>query len=137
MQHRNKGRILSRARKERHALLKTLIGSLIMRERITTTLAKAKEVKNFIDQIVNKGKVAKNDDKRRAAMLRLLRSRLSLESTKKISGDFATRFASRTSGYSRVIKLDRRKGDGAEMAVIELVLDPEKVEKKTKKEAAK
>lgn len=108
-----------------------------MRERITTTLAKAKEVKNFIDQIVNKGKVAKNDDKRRAAMLRLLRSRLSLESTKKISGDFSTRFASRTSGYSRVIKLDRRKGDGAEMAVIELVLDPEKVEKKTKKEAAK
>ncbi len=137
MQHRNRGRILSRDRGQRHALLKTLIGSLIMRERITTTLAKAKEVKNFIDQIVNKGKVAKNDDKRRAAMLRLLRSRLSLESTKKISGDFSTRFASRTSGYSRVIKLDRRKGDGAEMAVIELVLDPEKVEKKTKKEAAK
>ncbi len=113
------------------------MGSLIMRERITTTLAKAKEVKNHIDQLVNKGKVAKNDDKRRAAMLRLLRSRLSLEATKKLAGDFATRFASRHSGYSRVIKLDRRKGDGAEMAVIELVLDPEKAEKKAKKEAAK
>lgn len=137
MQHRNKGRILSRTRDQRHALLKTLMGSLIMRERITTTLAKAKEVKNFIDQLVNKGKIAKADDKRRPAMLRLLRTQLSLESTKKIAGDFATRFASRNSGYSRVIKLDRRKGDGAEMAVIELVLDPEKVEKKAKKEATK
>jgi large subunit ribosomal protein L17 len=138
MQHRNKGRILSRTRDQRHALLKTLMGSLIMRERITTTLAKAKEVKNHIDQLVNKGKVAKNDEKRRAATLRLLRSRLSLEATKKIASDFATRFTSRTSGYTRVIKLDRRKGDGAEMAVIELILDPIKDEKKKeKKEATK
>lgn len=134
MQHRNKGRILSRTRDERHALLKTLLGSLIMRERITTTLAKAKEIKNHIDQLVNKGKVAKTDDKRRVAMLRLLRSRLSLEATKKIAGEVAERATGRTSGYTRVVKLDRRKGDGAEMAVIELILDPAQGEKKEKKE---
>lgn len=140
MQHRNKGRILSRTRDQRHALLKTLMGSLIMRERITTTLAKAKEIKNHIDQLVNKGKVAKTDDKRRAATLRLLRSRLSLEATKKIADDIALRATGRKSGYSRVIKLDRRKGDGAEMAVIELILDApksEKTEKKAKKEEKK
>lgn len=109
-----------------------------MRERITTTLAKAKEVKNHIDQLVNKGKVAKNDVKRRVAILRLLRSRLSAEATQKIAGDLTTRLTTRTSGYSRIVKLDRRKGDGAEMAVIELILDPVKEEKKKeKKEAAK
>ena len=133
MQHRNKGRILSRARDQRHALLKTLLGSLIMRERITTTLAKAKEAKNHLDQLINKGKVAKNNTERRAAVIRLLRSKLSLEATTKITGDFADRFASRTSGYSRVIKLDRRKGDGAEMAVIELVVDAVKETKKAVK----
>ncbi|TXH00913.1 MAG: 50S ribosomal protein L17 [Candidatus Moraniibacteriota bacterium] len=136
MKHRSKGRILSRTRDQRHALLKTLLGSLIMRERITTTLAKAKEIKNHIDQLINKGKVAKNNVDRRAALVRLLRSRLSLEATKKVTSDFADRFVSRQSGYSRVIKLDRRKGDGAEMAVIELILDPLKDEKKKEKKAA-
>lgn len=133
MQHRNKGRILSRTRDQRHALLKTLLGSLIMRERITTTLAKAKEAKNHLDQLINKGKVAKNNTERRAAVIRLLRSKLSLEATTKITSDFADCFASRTSGYSRVIKLDRRKGDGAEMAVIELVVDAVKETKKAVK----
>lgn len=103
-----------------------------MRERITTTLAKAKEVKNHIDQLVNKGKIAKSDAKRRPAQLRLLRTRLSLEATTKIAGEIASRATGRTSGYARVIKLDRRKGDGAEMAVIELILDPVKTEKKVK-----
>lgn len=109
-----------------------------MRERITTTLAKAKELKNHIDQLINHGKVAQAESTRRAAKLRLLRTRLSLEATKKLAGDFALRFASRKSGYVRVVKLDRRKGDGAEIAVIELVLDaaPEKP-KKSKEAKAK
>lgn len=117
---------MSREKDGRRALLKTMLGSLIMRERITTTLAKAKELKNQIDQLVKLGKTAQADTKRRVANLRLLRGRLSLEATKKIAGDFALRFQSRQSGYSRVVKLDRRKGDGAEMAVIELILDADK-----------
>lgn len=103
-----------------------------MRERITTTLAKAKELKNHIDQLVNKGKLAHTDKTRRPALLRLLRTALSLEATQKIAGELAGRLASRTSGYTRVAKLDRRKGDGAEMAVIELVLDPTPETKKAK-----
>ena len=135
MKHRNKGRILSRERKGRHALLKTMLGSLIMHERMTTTLAKAKELKNHIDQLVNHGKVAYADKARRATKLRLLRTRLSLEATKKIAGDMAARLASRKSGYTRIVKLDRRKGDGAEMAVFELILDtlPETEKKKVAK----
>lgn len=135
MKHRNKGRILSRQRKGRTALLKTMLGSLIMRERITTTLAKAKELKNHIDQLINHGKVAQADSARRAAKLRLLRTRLSLEATKKLSSDFVLRLASRKSGYTRVVKLDRRKSDGAEMAVIELVLDAAPEKPKKSKEA--
>lgn len=121
MQHRRKGRILSRGTDARRALLKTLLGSLIMREKITTTLAKAREVKNHIDQLVNKGKRAEGNKERRQAELRLLRKQLSLEATKKISSEFVKRFEARTSGYTRITKLERRQGDGAEMAVIEFV----------------
>lgn len=121
MQHRRKGRILSRGTDARRALLKTLLGSLIMRERVTTTLAKAREMKNNIDQLVNKGKRAEGNKDRRQAELRLLRKSLSLEATKKISSDFVKRFESRKSGYARITKLERRQGDGAEMAVIEFV----------------
>lgn len=121
MQHRRKGRILSRGVNARRALLKTLLGSLIMREKITTTLAKAREVKDHIDQLVNKGKRAEKDKDRRQSELRLLRQQLSLEATKKISSDFVKRFETRTSGYARITKLERRQGDGAEMAVIEFV----------------
>ena len=93
-----------------------------MRERITTTEAKAKELKNHIDQLINKGKRAAAADKaKRQAVLRDLRIRLSVEATQKISGAFAKRFETRKSGYVRVVKLDARKGDGAKMAVIEFV----------------
>ena len=51
---------MSRGRNQRRALIKTLLGSLILHERITTTEAKAKEIKNFIDQIINKAKVGRN-----------------------------------------------------------------------------
>ncbi len=107
-----------------------------MRERITTTLAKAKELKNHIDQLINKGKVARADKARRPALLRLLRTSLSLEATRKVAGELADRLTSRKSGYVRIVKLDRRKGDGAEMAVIELVVDtPAKTAPKKEKPA--
>lgn len=121
MQHRRKGRILSRRSGQRRALLKTLLGSLIMREKITTTQAKAKELKNFIDQLINQGKRAHTDAAKRVALMRLLKKKLSSEATTKISGEFAKRFESRKSGYTRVLKLERRKSDSAEMAVIEFV----------------
>ncbi len=121
MKHRHSGRVLGRVRNQRNALIKTLLGSLVMYEHITTTEAKAKEVKNFIDQVINKSKVARADTKRRVAMIRHLQRQVPAMATKKLLSDFGTRFEGRTCGYVRVIKLEPRKSDGAHMAIIEFV----------------
>ncbi len=121
MKHRVAGRTLGRERNQRKALIKTLLGSLVMHERITTTEAKAKEMKNFIDQVVNKAKEARSDEDRQVALLRRLNQDLPTMAAKKILGDFAERFAGRESGYVRVVKLEPRKTDGARMAIIEFV----------------
>jgi large subunit ribosomal protein L17 len=122
MNHRKSGRILSRGRNQRRALLKTLLGSLVLHERIETTLAKAKEMKNFIDQIVNKAKRAKSDEAMRLSLTRELHRRIpSVSAEKLLKGAFIDRFDERTCGYTRVVKLEARKGDGAEMAIIEFV----------------
>jgi large subunit ribosomal protein L17 len=121
MKHRVAGRTLGRERNQRKALIKTLLGSLVMYERITTTQAKAKEIKDFIDQVVNKAKEARVNSDRKVSLLRQLNQDLPTMAAKKILGDFAERFTSRQSGYVRVVKLEPRKTDGARMAIIEFV----------------
>jgi len=121
MKHRHSGRVLGRERNQRNALIKTLLGSLVMHEKITTTEAKAKEVKNFIDQVINKSKVARTNETRRVAMIRQLQKEIPAMATKKLLSDFGARFDGRTSGYVRVVKLDPRKSDSAKMAIIEFV----------------
>lgn len=121
MKHRVAGRTLGRERNQRKALIKTLLGSLVMYERITTTQAKAKEIKDFIDQVVNKAKEARVNKDRKVSLLRQLNQDLPTMAAKKILGDFAERFTSRQSGYVRVVKLEPRKTDGARMAIIEFV----------------
>lgn len=121
MKHRHQGRVLGRERNQRNALIKTLIGSLILHERITTTEAKAKEIKNYIDQIINKAKTARNDAVRRVGVIRDIQKYIPAVATKKLLGDFSVRFEGRTSGYTRIAKLESRKSDSAKMAVIEFV----------------
>jgi large subunit ribosomal protein L17 len=121
MKHRKQGRTLGRTRNQRKALLKTLLGSLVMHERITTTEAKAKELKAAIDQVVNKAKQARDNQDRKVALLRQLGGQLPEMAAKKLAGEFSERFAARQSGYVRVVKLEPRKGDGARMAIIEFV----------------
>lgn len=121
MQHRVKGRILSRKSGQRRALLKTLLGSLIVCEKITTTEAKAKEMQRFIDRLVNEGRHAHNDAGERQVVVRRLKTKLPAMAVTKLAGEFAERFGTRSSGFTRVMKLGRRKGDGARMAVIEFV----------------
>jgi len=120
MNHRKAGRKFSRVRKQRKALVKMLLGSLIMYEKITTTEAKAKETKNYIDKIINKAKEIKVEGKKVAA-LRELRKHVSEAVIKKLNGSFLEKFESRKSGYTRVIKLAPRKSDSAKMAIIEFV----------------
>ena len=119
MNHQKSGRKFSRIRKQRKALIKSLVDSLIIKEKMTTTEAKAKELKGIIDKIINKAK--KINDINKVAVIRDLKKKISSQSVKKLSGDLIKRFEGRKSGYTRVSKLGRRKGDSAKMAVIELV----------------
>ncbi len=123
MNHRKSGRILSRNRNQRRALFRTMVGSLVAYERIETTLAKAKELKDKIDPIVNRAKRSSIDAAKKVAAVRELRRTLPVATVNKlVSPEFVSRFEGRQSGYTRVVKLEARKGDGADMAVIEFVV---------------
>jgi large subunit ribosomal protein L17 len=120
MKHLQKGRKLGRVRSQRTALFRTLLGSLIMKEKIKTTEAKAKEMKAKIDRIINRAKLSKQEE-RKVAIARDLRIKIPLMAVKKIMGDFLEKFSKRNSGYTRIIKLAPRKGDAAKLAIIEFV----------------
>lgn len=121
MKHKKAGRKLSRIRKQRRALIKTLLGSFIMAEKITTTEAKAKEIKPLVDKIINKAKKVKQNSASRVVIIRNLRNEIPVKAAQKIMGDFLNKFNERGSGYTRVIKLPGRKSDSAKMAIIEFV----------------
>ncbi|HCP08775.1 MAG TPA: 50S ribosomal protein L17 [Candidatus Moranbacteria bacterium] len=120
MKHLKKGRKLGRVKNQREALLKTLLGSLIMEEKIETTEAKAKEIKGMIDKIINKAKGVNAKD-RKVAVIRALNNQIPLKAVRKITGEFLEKFSERSSGYTRIIKLSPRQSDSARMAIIEFV----------------
>lgn len=116
MRHSNKNRILGRDRKGRTALLKSLMYSLLVHEGMTTTLAKAKEMRPHMEKLVTKGKTDT------LASRKLVYSRIGESSaSKKLFSTIAPRYATRNGGYTRIIKMPRRKSDAAEMARIEFV----------------
>ena len=120
MKHRTSGRKLKREKGQRQALHKIMLGNFIMREKITTTKAKAKEIKFLIDPLIRKAKLAQTPAKK-VAVLRFLSQKLPAIAAKKLAGEFGKKFETRNSGYTRVIKIARRKSDDASMAVIEFV----------------
>lgn len=120
MRHQKHGKKLGRIKSQRTALFRTMLGSLIMREKIETTEAKAKEVKSKIDRIIKKAKNAQ-DEKKKAGVRRDLRKYIPEAAAKKITGEFVGKFEKRNSGYARVIKLTQRKSDNAKMAIVEFV----------------
>lgn len=120
MKHQKKTRELGRPANQRKALLRLLLNSLIIKEKITTTSAKAKETKRKIDPLINKAKKLEDKDKR-ASVLRNLKNELSEVAVKKLTGEFIKRFAKRNSGYARVVNLGLQREDNAKMAVIEFV----------------
>ncbi|MEK7080349.1 MAG: 50S ribosomal protein L17 [Patescibacteria group bacterium] len=115
MRKLNKGRMLSRPKNQRKALLRTLAVSLFLRERIKTTEAKAKELRQVAEKFITKAK--KNDLFAR----RILTRNLTPAIVKKLVNDIAPRYQERHGGYTRIIKLGPRHSDGAKMAIIELV----------------
>ncbi|MBI4539281.1 MAG: 50S ribosomal protein L17 [Gemmatimonadetes bacterium] len=116
MRHRKKGRTLSRTASHRRALLRNLATALIRHERIETTTAKAKELRPFAERLITLAKRGDLHARRLAA--RRLGDR---EVLAKLFDDVGPRFASRPGGYTRILKLGARRGDAAEMALIELV----------------
>lgn len=120
MQHQNKTKEFGREKSQREALFRTMLGSLIMHEKIKTTEAKAKELKRRIDRVINKAKKTRDNSKKISA-IRDLRKDIPMVAVKKIIGDYLEKFISKKSGYARVIKLAPRKSDGAKMGIIELV----------------
>ena len=116
MRHRVAGRKLSRPTAQRLALLRGLVGDLVRHERITTTEAKAKEARVFAEKLITHGKEGSLHH-RRLALADLPNPTV----VKRIFDELAPRYAERPGGYTRIIHLGRRKGDGASMAILELV----------------
>ena len=116
MRHLKAGRKLGRTSAHRKALFRNMVTALIDKERIRTTLAKAKELRGKVEKTITLGKKGTLHARRHA--LKLVADRSSL---KKIFGPLSERYANRPGGYTRVIKLGHRLGDDAPMAFIELV----------------
>lgn len=116
MRKRKKGRKFGRTKDQRKALLRNLAAALILKERIQTTEAKAKELRSFVEKSIT---IAKKSNALTAQ--RLLRKDFSEVVVRKLIGDFAKRYSQRPGGYTRVIKLGYRVSDSSKMTIIELV----------------
>jgi large subunit ribosomal protein L17 len=114
--HRIAGRKLSRYKDQRISLLRGLTSQLIEHERITTTLAKAKETRVVAEKLITHGKKGTLHH-RRLALSQVPNKGV----VKKVFDELAPKYAERPGGYTRITKLGPRQGDGAQMAVIELV----------------
>ncbi|MCS7082426.1 MAG: 50S ribosomal protein L17 [Bacteroidetes bacterium] len=116
MRHGVKGRKLGRTAEHRRATLAALSRALIQHKRIITTLAKAKELRRVIEPIITRAKLDSTHNRRIA--FAFLQDKRAIQ---ELFGSVAPKAKERPGGYTRVVRLGRRQGDGAEMAVIELV----------------
>ncbi|MGI8842893.1 MAG: 50S ribosomal protein L17 [Gemmatimonadaceae bacterium] len=116
MRHRKAGRQLRRTSEQKLALMRNLATSLIEHEAIETTEAKAKELRPFVERLITKARSGTLHDRRMAG--RHIQKR---EAADKLFQQLGPRFAARPGGYTRILKTRHRKGDGAELARIELV----------------
>ena len=116
MRHRITGRRLGRSSGHRRALYRNLVTDLLGYEKITTTEAKAKEVRGLTDKIITLGKKGGLHSRRQA-----LAFVLEEKTVDKVFSDLAPRYAERNGGYTRFVKLGPRLGDGAPMVRLELV----------------
>lgn len=116
MRHRKKTVKLGRTTSHKEALLANLAIGLIMHGRIRTTLAKTKALRPVAEKLITLGKRQDINARRQASSI--LDNK---EAVKKLFDEIGPQFDGRNGGYTRIIKLDRRRGDAAEMAVIELV----------------
>jgi large subunit ribosomal protein L17 len=115
MRHHNANRKFGLPADQRKALLRSLARNLVVREKIQTTEAKAKELRPFVEKLVTRSKVNTLANKR------FLSTQVGYDGAKKLVETLGPKFAERKGGYVRVIKLPRRVSDGSAMAQIEFV----------------
>lgn len=132
MRHRVKGKGLSRTAAHRKATFRALTKALVKEHRIVTTVTKAKELRRFVEPLITRSK--EDNNLNRKVVFAALQDK---ETVKSLFAEVGPAAGERPGGYTRVIKIGHRQGDGAEMAVIELVdfndVQPEGKETKKKK----
>ena len=116
MRHRKAGRSLRRTSEQKLALMRSLASSLIERGAIETTEAKAKELRPFVEKLITKARSGTLHARRLAN-----RDVQKRELADKLFQEIGPKFVTRPGGYTRILKTGHRKGDGAEMARIELI----------------
>ena len=131
MRHNKKFNHLGRTASHRAAMLSNMASSLILHKRITTTLAKAKALKKYVEPLITRAKDDSTNSRR--VVFSYLQNK---EAIKELFGEVAAKVADRPGGYTRVIKLGSRRGDAAPIAFIELV-DFDENMAKTKKKATR
>jgi large subunit ribosomal protein L17 len=132
MRHLKSGFKLGKNPAHRRAVLRNLVTNLIVNERITTTILRAKATRRLAEKMITLGKRDTLHTRRQAAAFLQ-----TPDATKKLFADLAPRFADRPGGYTRIIRRGWRIGDGAELAIIEFIgSDLKKKEKKSKREEA-
>lgn len=116
MRHLKKGRKFHRKKGQRQALFKNLISNFVLKEKMETTEAKAKEIRPKIEKLVTMAQ------RQNLAVLKILLSRLNKKAAYKLYHQIAKNYQNRKGGYTRIVKVvKKRKKDGAKMAVIEFV----------------
>jgi large subunit ribosomal protein L17 len=130
MRHLNSGSKLGRQPAHRRATLRNLVTNVIERERITTTLRRAKAARPVVERIITLGKRDTLHSRRQAAAYLF-----TPEATKKLFGEIAPRFADRQGGYTRIIHAGFRIGDGAQLAILELLGSKLRKKEKADKDA--
>ena len=116
MMHRKKTRKLQRTKEHRKALLRNLLISLIKHGSIITTTPKAKALKGLADSVITRAKDPSLHSKRE--VMKLIHDR---DAVRKLFEEIAPRYKERPGGYTRIVRVGRRRGDGAELSLIELI----------------
>jgi large subunit ribosomal protein L17 len=133
MRHRNGGFKLGRNTSHRRALLRNLVTSIILNDRVHTTITKAKATRPIVEKMITLGKNGSVHSRRQA-----LAYMMTPESVDRLFRIVAPRYATRPGGYSRIVRTGVRKGDASEMAYIELLgAEHELSEKAAKREEAR
>jgi large subunit ribosomal protein L17 len=121
MRHSRKGRKLNRTWSHRKAMLRNMVTTFLDREEIETTDAKAKEVRSLAERLVTLAKRGPDDLAARRQALKVVRDR---KIVSKLFAELGPRYADRPGGYTRIVKVENRRGDGAPLSIIRFVTEP-------------